>query len=173
VTVGSKISEGEYPGRTIARRGAGLGWAIFVFAAVGLGLSTLSLSSHYKTSPTEYCDIGENFNCDLVNRSDFSELKIAVSGAFTAKTKVPVAGIGVAGYAVLMALSRFARRRSVALVLFLGAVTGLVFALRLTYIEKYILAAWCLLCLGSLGAISIITILSGWLAVGAPRGSSQ
>jgi uncharacterized membrane protein len=168
VIAGSEISEPESR-RSTTRSGGALSWTIFCVAAVGLALSTLSLINHYKTSPTEYCDIGENFNCDLVNRSDFSELNIAVSGALAAKTKLPVAGIGLAGYVLLMVLSRFAHKRSVAFIMFLGALGGLAFALRLTYIEKYILAAWCLLCLGSLGAISIITVMSAWQSIRAWR----
>jgi uncharacterized membrane protein len=146
-----------------------LGWVMFSLAAAGLALSTLSLVNHYKTSPTEYCDIGDNFNCDLVNRSDFSELNIAVSGALTGKTKLPVAGIGMAGYVVLMAFSRFARNRNAARVMFLAALAGWAFALRLTYIEKYVLGVWCLLCLGSFAVITILTILAAWQTMRASK----
>jgi uncharacterized membrane protein len=148
---GRENSEHEPASHASSRKSGGLPWVIFAIAAVGLALSTLSLVNHYKTTPTEYCDIGDNFNCDLVNRSDYSAIG-----------PVPVAGIGMAGYVVLMALSRFARNRSAALVMFLAALAGWAFALRLTYIEKYVLGVWCLLCLGSFGAISIILILSGW-----------
>lgn len=130
-----------------------LGWAIFAFAVVGLILSAVSLVSHYRTGPTGFCDFNASFNCDLVNRSVFSEIG-----------PIPVAGIGVAGYAFLLALSRLARSRRLSLLMLLGALGGLGFALYLTYIEARILVVWCILCLGSLGAIAAITILSAWQA---------
>ncbi len=134
------------------RRGTGvLGWVIFLLAAAGLVLSTISLVAHYRTSPSQFCDISETFNCDLVNRSIYSTVG-----------PVPVAGIGVAGYALLMALSRLASTRRIALIMLLGALAGWGFALYLTYIEAYLLVVWCILCLGSLAAISLITVFSAW-----------
>jgi uncharacterized membrane protein len=50
-----------------------------------------------------------------------------------------------------------------------GSVAGLGFALYLTYIEKFVLATWCILCLSSLAAISAIAILSVALVVGDRR----
>ena len=61
--------------------------AIAALALAGVVVSSVSLYHHYGTSATSYCDIGENFNCDIVNRSTFS----TVAG-------VPVALIGITGY---------------------------------------------------------------------------
>jgi uncharacterized membrane protein len=72
---------------------------------------------------------------------------------------IPVAGMGVVGYGLLLALSTFYRRRPDAptrLVVAAGA--GLGFALYLTYIEGYVLQTWCILCLSSLGLIATITL---------------
>jgi vitamin-K-epoxide reductase (warfarin-sensitive) len=135
---------------------------IAVLAVVGLALSSLSLVAHYKKSPTEYCDLGDNFNCDLVNRSPWSEV-----------AHVPVAGVGVAGYMLLLVMSWMAARRPQAAVLMLmAALGGLAFAAYLTYIEAYKLEVWCVLCLGSLAAISLITILSAARVVTARRSSA-
>jgi vitamin-K-epoxide reductase (warfarin-sensitive) len=131
-----------------------LGWAILALAAIGLVLSAVSLVNHYKKSPTEYCDFSENFNCDIVNRSIYSEIN-----------GVPVAAIGVAGYIALMALSRLARRRQLALLMLAAAIVGLAFALYLTYIEAYVLVVWCIMCLGSLATISLVTLLAAWQTV--------
>ena len=136
------------------RRSAVLAWAIFVLAAAGLVLSVISVVSHYRTSATEFCDIGETFNCDIVNRSIYSTIG-----------PVPVAGIGVAGYAALMALAHLARNRQKTLLMLAAAVAGLAFALYLTYIEAYVLVTWCIVCLGSLAMISLITLLSAWQTV--------
>jgi len=42
-----------------------------------------------------------------------------------------------------------------------AAVGGLGFALYLTYIEGYVLGAWCILCLSSLAMIAGIAVLAG------------
>ncbi len=141
-----------------------LSWFILALAAAGLVLSAVSLVNHYKKSATEYCDFGATFNCDLVNRSIYSEL----SGLVAPKTggtnigpigHVPVAGVGVLGYALLMALSRPLTRRAAILMLVAGLL-GWAFALYLTYIEAYILVVYCILCLGSLGVISVLTVVA-------------
>ncbi len=123
--------------------------AISLLAVVGIVLSAISLKNHYSGQTTEYCDLSENFNCDLVNRSVYSRVG-----------PVPVAAIGLIGFAVLLVLSR-APRRGARTVLFLAAVTGLAFCLYLTYIEAYVLGVWCVLCLGTLAAIMGIAVLSG------------
>jgi hypothetical protein len=46
---------------------------------------------------------------------------------------------------------------------FAASIIGLAFALHLAYVEAYILAGWCRLGMGSLAAISAITLLAGFL----------
>ncbi len=116
---------------------------------LGGTLSTVSLHNHYSASPTDYCDLNATFNCDLVNRSTYARF-----------LGVPVALLGLLGYLLLFALSLRASRL-IASFRFVASLVGLAFALYLAYIEAYILAAWCLLCIGSLAAISAITLLAG------------
>ena len=124
---------------------------IAVLAVCGVAISSVSLQHHFATSKTAYCDIGEAFNCDIVNRSAYS----TVLG-------VPVALIGMLGYGALVGLATVYRgRRNTPAILFGGAVAGLAFALYLTYVEAHILGVWCILCLSSMALISMITILSG------------
>ena len=67
---------------------------------------------------------------------------------------VPVALIGIAGYLTLLVLSTFYRNHSETPArLAIAALAGLAFALYLTYVERFILAAWCVLCLSSLAMI--------------------
>ncbi len=123
---------------------------IALFAVCGLVVSSVSLQHHYATSKTAYCEIGEAFNCDIVNRSEFSTL-----------LGIPVALIGMGGYAALAALATvFRERRDSMHLLFGGSIVGLAFALYLTYIEGHVLGVWCILCLTSLALISVIAILS-------------
>jgi uncharacterized membrane protein len=101
-----------------------------------------------------------------VNRSIYSSIPLSTPWF---DFKAPVAGIGVVGYILLLALSHFTRNRWAMLILFLGALGGFAFALRLTYIEKYVLATWCIMCLGSQTVIFLILLLSGWQALRAWR----
>ena len=127
-----------------------LGWIITVVAVIGIVLSALSVYNHYKKTPTEYCDFGETFNCDVVNKSEYSHLG-----------PVPVAAIGVVGYILLLVLSRVKRENKVASALLIfSAVYALGFSAWLTYIEARVLLQYCIICLGSLVCISLITVLS-------------
>jgi len=132
---------------------------IAILALAGMLVSAVSLERHYAKSASAFCDFGERFNCDIVNRSEYS----TVMG-------IPVAGIGVAGYGVLFALATMYRSRvPTPLRLLVAAVTGLAFALRLTYVEGYVLETWCILCLSSLALIAMITVLASVLKVRAGR----
>lgn len=133
--------------------------AIAVLALAGIVVSSVSLYHHYGTSQTTYCDFGESFNCDIVNRSIYS----TVLG-------VPDALLGILGYAGLLALATAYRARAEApAMLLIASVAGLSFALYLTYIEAFVLATWCILCLSSLTMITLITALSSFLAASAMR----
>jgi len=137
----------------MSSRGGRVLWAIALLALAGAAVSSVSLYHHYDTSPSSFCDFGANFNCDMVNRSIYS----VVLG-------IPVALIGVLGYGVLLALATLYRTKTeVSLMLLVASLAGLGFALYLTYVEAFVLAVWCILCLSSLALISAITVLSSML----------
>lgn len=124
--------------------------AVAVLSLAGIVDSAVALQRHYAKSATAYCDFGQKFSCDIVNRSEYS----TVLG-------IPVAGIGIAGYGALFMLSTFWRSRPETPNRLLGAaIIGLAFALYLTYIEAYVLTAWCILCLSSLFLIFVIGVLA-------------
>jgi vitamin-K-epoxide reductase (warfarin-sensitive) len=123
---------------------------IAALALAGLIVSAISLQRHYAKSATQFCDFNQKFSCDIVNRSEYSTLM-----------GIPVAGIGVAGYALLLGLSTVYRARVETRNRLLGtALAGLAFALYLTYVEAYVLETWCILCLISLALISAISLLA-------------
>lgn len=127
--------------------------AIALLATAGTLVSAVSLYHHYKTDKTSYCDLRENFSCDIVNRSSYS----IVLG-------VPVALIGILGYLLLLALGTLYRTKAeTPVMLLIASLAGLGFAFYLTYIERFVLSAWCILCLSSLVLIVAITILSSAL----------
>jgi uncharacterized membrane protein len=123
---------------------------IAVLSLAGIIVSAVSLERHYAKSTTAYCDFSQKFNCDIVNRSEYSTLM-----------GIPVAAIGVAGYGALFVFATFWKSRVETPNRLLGAaLAGLAFALYLTYIEAYELMTWCILCLTSLALISLISILA-------------
>jgi uncharacterized membrane protein len=140
-----------------------LSLAIAVLALAGVAVSSVSLDHHYRKSKTSYCDFGQSFNCDIVNRSEYS----TVAG-------VPVALIGILGYAALLAFATFYREKAeTPAILVVASVGGLGFALYLTYVEKFILSAWCILCLGSVAVIFMISVLSLSLLLHSMRRSGE
>jgi len=151
---------GDRPAKTnviSAKDNRGLFLAIAILAIAGVAVSAVSLERHYAKSATAFCELGEKFNCDIVNRSEWS----SVMG-------IPVAGIGIVGYGVLLILATVYRSRAqTPLRLLVLAFAGLAFALYLTYVEGYVLETWCIVCLSSLGLIATITGLAGVVKVRA------
>ena len=146
----------ELPGaNTISTDSRILFLAIATLAVAGMVVSAVALQRHYAKSATAFCEVGERFNCDIVNRSEYSSLM-----------GIPVAGIGVVGYGMILVLATVWRsRRETPLRLLVAALAGLGFALWLTYVEGYVLETWCILCLSSLGLIGTIAVLAGLVKV--------
>lgn len=126
-------------------------YVIAILAVAGLAVSFLALRVHY-SNDTQPCDINAHWDCGVVNHSPFAMIG-----------PVPVAGIGMAGYALLGVLALL-RRRALAAI---ASVVGLGFALYLSHIEKDVLMVWCLYCVISQGIILALTLLTvGWAWAG-------
>lgn len=124
-------------------------YLIALLALAGVVVSVLALRVHYSTG-VEPCSINEKWDCGVVNHSPFAMIG-----------PLPVAAIGIVGYLVLAGLA-LARQR---FPLFLAVLVGLGFALRLTFLEEYVIETWCLYCVISQAVIGVMTLLSlGWLA---------
>src|SRR5438552_741808 len=133
--------------------------AIALVAVAGVVVSSISLYHHFATTETPFCHFGESFNCDIVNRSAYS----TVFG-------IPVALIGILGYLLVLALATVYRDKAeTPVMLLIASVGGLGFALYLTYIEKFVLQAWCVLCLSSLVLIFTESLLGGIVAAKSLR----
>lgn len=133
--------------------------SIAVAAVAGVIVSSISLYHHFGTATASFCNFGESFNCDLVNRSQYS----TVLG-------IPVALIGMCGYILILLLATAYRNKAeTRTFLAICCTAGLAFSLYLTYVEKFVLSAWCILCLSSLGTILVLTVLSAILAMQTSR----
>lgn len=126
-----------------------LKYLIVLLALAGAIVSVMALRVRYSTA-SEPCSINDHWDCGIVNRSSFAVI-----------AHVPVAVIGFVGYLALAGLALVRAR----FFTFLAVLVGLGFALRLTFIEEYVLGVWCLYCVISQVVIALIALLSlTWLA---------
>lgn len=129
-----------------------LNWIIGL-ALFGIALSTYSLAHKTGFTSGALCNLSDTFSCDIVNQGPYSEI-----------FGVPVAGIGVVGYAFVLLAVLLKRKnphdKSLSLFLVLSTFGGLAFALYLTSLEAFILHAWCIVCLLSQGTIATLAVLS-------------
>jgi uncharacterized membrane protein len=126
-------------------------YILALLAVAGLVVSYLALRVHYSTD-VQPCDINEHWDCGVVNHSPFAMIG-----------PVPVAAVGMAGYALLGGLALFRRRAAFTA----ASLAALGYALYLTHIERDVLMVWCLYRVISQSIILILTLLGlGWLWAG-------
>ena len=130
--------------------------AIVVLALVGLLIATSLWLHKIGVIGVLHCGTGA---CESVQTSRYAEL-----------FGVPVAFVGVAGYAVLFVVGlvglqpSFATDRRIAVALATLSTAGLGFTLYLTAIELFVLHAICRWCVVSAALITAIWALSIWSA---------
>lgn len=123
--------------------------SIAVLALAGLLLSTYMTLYAFGVIGDLTCGVGGG--CETVQHSSWARL-----------FGVPVALIGVGGYGALFVAAllglqpRFAARPAVPRVLLGGAILGLTFTAYLTYLEAFVIHAWCRWCLVSAGIAVLI-----------------
>jgi protein-disulfide isomerase/uncharacterized membrane protein len=124
---------------------------------MGLGLSLYLGKQHNPDAGESFCSAGDVFNCDVVNRSEWSE----VGG-------VPVALIGAGFYAACAVAGFFwmrdpARHGRVPHLVTLGGGLSLLFSAFLAF-QSYQLGSWCLFCIGLYG-VNALLFTSGFLGM--------
>ena len=116
---------------------------IVMLCLTGVLVAGLALGEHYNTKPSP-CSINDKWDCGMVNHSPYATLK-----------GVPVALVGILGYALLGALAGRLPRLTAIL-----ALLGLLFSLRLTWIEWKTLGVWCIYCVSSQIIIGIVSLFA-------------
>ncbi len=122
-------------------------YVIAALGIAGIGVSFLALAARY-AAPVPQIDVlrsASNWNSAYVNQSPYAE----VHG-------VPVAVLGIAGYALLVVLALLRRR----LLTVYTAGIGIAYALYLTNIEAHVLHVWCVYYVSSLILIILIVFLA-------------
>jgi len=118
---------------------------LLFFIAAGLLVSLYALKQHYAPAGGGACNVNATFNCDIVNRGPYGSI-----------LGFPVAAVGVIGYVVMGILAmHFSRTKDpvIGKALLLTLAGGIAFSAYLTYLEAFVIGAWCLICLASLSCI--------------------
>jgi uncharacterized membrane protein len=118
-----------------------------------IGLLVSVYMTIYKVTSNDSMCIGSK-DCSVVNASRYSE----VNG-------IPVAVLGVVGYAAILAVLLFERRfdflqQNGTLVFFGLSLTGFLFTLYLIFVEVALIKAYCPFCIASQSTMTVIFILS-------------
>ena len=140
---------------------------VAVLALLGILDATYLLLHKLGYVGTLACTV-DSRSCDVVNTSIYSTFM-----------GLPVAGIGVAGYALMLGVALYAarpamagdRRPDIALAVLSGG--GLAFSIYLTYLSLFRIGTACPYCLVSLGIVTAIFGLSVWSVLQAPSGGSE
>jgi vitamin-K-epoxide reductase (warfarin-sensitive) len=130
---------------------------IAVLAVGGVIDSALALRIHYQDpSAAPPCAVTETWDCGAVNHSRFAVLPPSSFDEDPAakKTHVPVAFLGLAGYALIAVLALAGQRFWV----LQCAEVGFAFAAMLSYMEAFVLEKWCIYCVWSQGLITAILL---------------
>lgn len=139
-------------------------YVIVLLAVAGIYVSSRALQVHYLPPGAALpCAVTATWDCGQVNQGNYSVFppksieEYDENGIYhPAKLHVPVALIGIVGYAVILVAALAGRLR---IVLELARV-GFFCAAFLSYIEAYIITKWCIYCVWSQCIIAAILLLS-------------
>ena len=145
---------------------------IALLAIAGLVVSVLALKVHnMDPNLAPPCAVSEHWDCGAVNHSRFAVFPPRTfDEAQNSKGHVPVALVGIVGYALIATLALFGRFW---IVLHL-AEFGFMAACFLSYLEAFVMEKWCIYCVWSQGlmtAILISTLIAVFLCRRASRRS--
>lgn len=123
------------------------------YALIILGLLVSVYMTIFKITSNENMCIGSK-DCSIVNASRYSEIN-----------KIPVAVIGVGGYAALLTILWLERgqgfiKENGTMIFFALSLIGFFFTLYLIFLEIVLIKAYCPFCITSQVAMTLIFILS-------------
>jgi protein-disulfide isomerase/uncharacterized membrane protein len=125
---------------------------VAIASLMGFGIAMYLGMQHDSNAPSA-CNIDSSFNCDVVNRSVYSEMM-----------GYPIAFLGAAYYFSMLLISVMGigdskKYRLAGMVLTATGIGAVLFSVYLAYISKFVLGAWCLFCIGMYGINVILTVL--------------
>jgi uncharacterized membrane protein len=129
-----------------------LQWIIRVLCVLGIAVAGYLTGTHLADA-APYC--GAAHGCADVQDSPYSEV-----------VGIPVSVVGVVGYLILLALSLVRGRVSEDVEFYLpvlsfgAALIGVLYSAYLTYLEAFVIRAWCYWCVTSAVIVTAIWVLS-------------
>jgi vitamin-K-epoxide reductase (warfarin-sensitive) len=130
-------------------------YLIALLAVAGLVVSSMALRIHYMDpAAAPPCAVSEHWDCGSVNHGKYSVFPPLSFDEKPGAIHIPVAAMGILGYALIAIFALMGRLR---IVLELARV-GFFFAAMLTYIEAYIIETWCIYCVWSQCIIAAIVL---------------
>jgi uncharacterized membrane protein len=128
-----------------------------VTAFIGLAIST-------------YLSVVKLINQDVLCFEGMGDCNIVTSSSYSAWRGIPIAFLGMSGYLAILGLlfimHRQKRESSVIMLALFGVTTfGALFSLYLTYLQMFIIHAFCPWCLTSAIAMLLLFILSAMILV--------
>lgn len=122
-----------------------------------IGLLVAIYMTIYAITSNDNMCVGSQ-DCSVVNASKYSKINIA-------GFQIPVAVLGVAGYAAILGVLLFEQRMDLlqqngSLVFFGLSLMGFLFTLYLIYVEVALIRAYCPFCIASQSAMILIFFLS-------------
>lgn len=132
-------------------------FVIALLAVAGIVVSSLALRVHnMDPSQAPPCAVTEKWDCGAVNHSRFADFppKLFDEDAKSGKVHIPVATLGIAGYALILVLA-LANRLWLTLQ---AAEIGFAFAAFLSYLEAFVIEKWCIYCVWSQSIITAIVL---------------
>ena len=130
-------------------------YLIALLAVAGVVVSSLALHVHdMDPNAAPPCAVSEHWDCGSVNHGKYSVFPPLSFDEKPGKVHIPVAAVGILGYALIAVFALMGRLR---IVLELARV-GFFCAAFLTYIEAYIIETWCIYCVWSQTIIAAIVL---------------
>jgi vitamin-K-epoxide reductase (warfarin-sensitive) len=160
------MQEGE-PGvrmhekRGIHQRGSrkmeSMKYLIALLAVAGMAISAMALHVHLMDpNAAPPCAVSEHWDCGVVGHSRYSWFPPKTFDEKPGALHIPVAAVGIAGYAVIAIFALMGRLR---IVLELARI-GFFCAAFLSYIEAYVIQMWCIYCVWSQAIIAALLVAS-------------
>ncbi|MDR3744689.1 MAG: vitamin K epoxide reductase family protein [Acidobacteriaceae bacterium] len=132
-------------------------YLIALLAVAGIVVSSMALHIHFMDpAALPPCAVTEKFDCGTVNHGKYSVFPPLSFDEKPGAIHIPVAAIGIAGYAIIGIFALMGR----IWIVFELAQFGFCCAAFLSFIEAYIIEKWCIYCLWSQGIMTAILLVS-------------